>query len=331
MEKAKKERTAKGNKTVRFIVLQLIFVILGLTGFFSGTYAWFASSASASATAGSFQVVAPPEVGFELYYLDNFTDGESQTKPGNFNVLAHSFSGYYSEYSVASFVAVNFEGNAVTPRYYTENGTPITPKADAASCTQIGEGYIDNEGHLQVLSATSPERVFTLGYIRSPVNIQNLWPAYRLTYALKISSGAMTKFSLQSWSENTNPDILTDEDQVIRLSWATNIYGGAFNAASMAAGFALYHAALIRAENPLSDVFLYNEQSTVYGGGCDIATNPGTPGANEYTFVFFTIEFSNANTTFYERLSNGKYHKTTSGNSNCYQTLSFANMIFSLQ
>lgn len=44
-----------------------------------------------------------------------------------------------------------------------ENGSSITMKANESACTTIGDAYIDSNGHLKVLNATSPSKTYTDG------------------------------------------------------------------------------------------------------------------------------------------------------------------------
>ncbi len=52
------------------------------------------------------------------------------------------------------------------------DGTSITVKANGTSCTEIGDGYIDANGHLQILTSISPNVFTDAGEIRGPQGLQ---------------------------------------------------------------------------------------------------------------------------------------------------------------
>jgi len=49
-----------------------------------------------------------------------------------------------------------------------DDGTSVRIMPDAASCVALGDGYIDNEGHLQVLTSLSPRTFVDCGEIKGP-------------------------------------------------------------------------------------------------------------------------------------------------------------------
>lgn len=49
-----------------------------------------------------------------------------------------------------------------------DQGTGLNIKATEAACTQVGDGYIDTNGHLQVLDSVSPRHFTDAGLIRGP-------------------------------------------------------------------------------------------------------------------------------------------------------------------
>lgn len=49
-----------------------------------------------------------------------------------------------------------------------EDGTSISVKSSEAECTKIGDGYIDESGHLQILSSLSPRTFKDAGEIKGP-------------------------------------------------------------------------------------------------------------------------------------------------------------------
>ena len=88
--------------------------IFSLASVFTGTYAWFASSNTVTATGASITVVAPEQLDFEMYYLSSFTDDESVSHPGNQNPTTSYFSGYHLDYEDATFTQIVFEDGLVT-------------------------------------------------------------------------------------------------------------------------------------------------------------------------------------------------------------------------
>ena len=82
-----------------------------------------------------------------------------------------------------------------------------------------------------------------------------------------------------------------------------------------------------------NDVFEYSEAEPLVGPVevIDVVDDITAPGSGEEIIVFFTIEFSNASSTFYKlNKETGFYNKNEAGNSNCYEGLSFSKLEFSL-
>lgn len=266
-------------------------IIFSLAAAFSGTIAWFSKERAATVTAGSFQVVAPEGTPCELYYLEEFTDEEENTKPGNYNPAIHYFSGYEVDYDDATFTQV-------TPAEQEENNQE------------------ENEEENEVLD---------------PTDIRHLWPAHKLTFAL-VTSG-ISALTITDWAE-TQGLAKTSEQQYVQLSWAIDIYGYAYNVtasgntpADIASVYDDY-----RGEEK-SDVFNYSEVEPATGQFEELAVveDIDAPESGERTIVFFTIEFSNAPSTFYRfNKTTGFYNKDVTGNSNCYEGLSFSRLEFSL-
>ena len=256
-------------------------IIFSLAAAFSGTIAWFSKERAATVTAGSFQVVAPEGVNCELYYLEEFTDEEDHTQPGNYNPTIHYYSGYEVDYDDATFTTVESE-------------------------------YEEDEPN--------------------PKDIRHLWPAHKLTFAI-VSEGNINALSITDWAE-TQGLAKTSEQQYVQLSWAIDIYGYAYNVtasgdtpADIASVFDQYRI------QEKSDVFEYSEEEPATGPfeDIDVVDNISAPGSGERTIVFFTIEFSNAPSTFYTlNKTTGFYNKDVTGNSNCYEGLSFSRLEFSL-
>ena len=167
----------------------------------------------------------------------------------------------------------------------------------------------------------------------TPLNISNLWPAHRLTFAIVITSGDLNDFSIISWGEETDNDIKIDAETNVSLSWAINIYGKAYddipeqanNALTAAYGFDHSYK-----NETLADVFTYVEDGT---------TDPELPAKiddvslaeeqDELTVVYFTIEFDNSEETFYS-FDGNYYYQDDDGDSNCYKGLSLTDLTFKL-
>ena len=173
-----------------------------------------------------------------------------------------------------------------------------------------------------------------------PTGINHLWPAHKLTYAIVVTSGTLRGFNLDSWGEVTSPNVLTqvnDEDVRVSLSWAINIYGGAYYVTStedvlddIATGFADYNDDL--EDSTLTDKFTYSQTNIAPEtkpsiNVCDSIT--GTAGESKRVVLYFSIEFSDDSSTYYT-YSNPYYVKDTLGNSNCYEKLSLTGLSFKL-
>ena len=219
------------------------------------------------------------------------------TKDGNYNSIASIFSGYESTSTNAVFEKVLFD----------EDGVVVDSQGDA----------VDNEDN--------------------PTMINQLWPAHRLTYAIVITGGDVSKFSLTSWDEETDTNIKTTNNDLVSLSWAINMYGSAQTVTStnnvlndISTGFASYAAAT------LTDRFNYSQASPAPAQHTSIDILPTiTCGQeNQRTIIYFSIEFSDDSDTFYalDNITNGVsyYSKDTSGNSNCYEKLSLKDLVFKL-
>ena len=101
------------SKKINTIVLSTGVVIFSLAAAFSGTIAWFNTTKAATVNAGTFTVVAPEGVNYDLYYLDHFLDEEENTQPGNFNPSpsVNLFTGYEIDYANAVFTKVTYNQN----------------------------------------------------------------------------------------------------------------------------------------------------------------------------------------------------------------------------
>ena len=280
------------------IVGATLTTIFSLFSVFAGTLAWFASNSTVTASAGSVSVKAPDGVNFDLYYLHHFAIDQSTNKDGNYNSTISAYSGYENAASNAVFEKVLLDENGVV---------------------------VDNQGD-------------PVSEAENPTVINHLWPAHRLTYAVVITEGVIRNFSLDSWDEETNNAIKTkdanENDVLISLSWAINIYGSAYHVTStndviadIGTGFTSFAAAT------LTDAFNYSQASPAPNPHTALPIIPTISAGQETerTIVYFSIEFSNNSDTFYSlNTETGYYAKSTSGNSNCYESLILKDLIFKL-
>lgn len=290
---------AKRNFRTRLkIVGATLTAVFSLFSVFTATLAWFASNSFVTASAGSVSIKAPEGVNFDLYYLHHFAIDQSTNKDGNYNSNISAYSGYETASSNAVFekILLNEDGVVVD-----NQGTPVSEA-------------------------------------QNPTMINHLWPAHRLTYAIVITEGHVNSFSLDSWDEETNNSVKTkdanENDVLVSLSWAINIFGSAHSVtatndviADIGTGFASYATAT------LTDVFNYSQASPAPNPHTSLSVIPSiTAGQDsERTIVYFSIEFSNDSDTFYMLNSEtGYYAKSTSGNSNCYESLILKDLIFKL-
>ena len=175
-----------------------------------------------------------------------------------------------------------------------------------------------------------------------PTAIDHLWPAHKLTYAIVINSGTLNSFALSSWDEVTLPTVLTQvnsEDVEISLSWAINMYGGAYYVTStasvtddIATGFVDYNDDVD--DGTLVDKFTYSQTNIAPAVKPSISilnSISGTAGENKRVVLYFSIEYSDDSSTYYKKNSNNNYYvKDTLGNSNCYENLSLTDLEFML-
>ena len=299
------------------IVAATATVIFTLLTVFTSTIAWFSTKASATVSGGSFTVKPVSGIQYDLYYLDHFVDSEDETinYDGNCNVTYSIYSGYEKAQGTPVFECIHFN--------------------DAGQIVNSQNEVIDNPA-------------------LNPTNINNLWPAHRLTYAIVIYSGDFQSFSLESWTDNRNQDVVARKDNgttvQISLSWATNLYGAAFNVAKsyqnaeedveseLATGFASY----INPQASLADAMGYSQDNDVTNPKPVLpitSTAPGTPTSSQRQILYFSIEFDDSDSTYYQLQyddSNSSqppvpyYVKNTSGNSNCYKGLSLSDLVFRL-
>lgn len=279
------------------IVGATVTVLFSLFSFFTGTLAWFTNNNTVNATGSSVTVKAPDGVNFDLYYLHHFVIDQSTNKDGNYNSIIDAYSGYENAISNAVF----------EPVLYNENGQVVD---------NLGVVVDDND---------------------NPMMVNHLWPAHRLTYAIVITSGDVSRFSLDSWGEETEDTVMTTNDSLVSLSWAINIFSASYAVTAtnnilsdISTGFTSYAAA------NLNDTFTYSEASPapVQHQAINVLPSISDAEEGERVIVYFSIEFSDDSDTYYtlDNITDGisYYMKSTSGNSNCYERLSLKDLVFKL-
>lgn len=281
------------------IVAATATVIFTLLTAFTSTIAWFSTKTSVEVSGGTFTVKNTHGIQYDLYYLDHFVVNESN-KDGNFNTVVNLHSGYEVSTANAVFNKINFD----------EDGNVI----------DNNQNVVSND--------------------LNPTNISHLWPAHKLTYAIVITSGTLNSFSLESWDEETDEDVKTKDNQnndvLISLSWAINLYGAAYNvtktndeAADVASGFASNYRSAV-----LSDTFTYSQASPAPLPKPAIEVVDSVSGVSSDAtrqILYFSIEFDDSSNTYYELDTEDDYYtKSVDGNSNCYENLILKDLVFTL-
>ncbi len=281
------------------IVSATATVIFTLATAFTSTIAWFSTKTSVEVSGGTFSVKNTSGIEYELYYLDHFVVA-GDNKDGNFNTVVNTHSGYEVAAANPVFYKINFD----------ENGN-----------------VIDNEQNV-----VSDEL--------NPTNISHLWPAHKLTYAIVIETGNLTNFTLESWDEETDADTKTkdnqDQDVLISLSWAINLYGAAYNvtktnneAVDVATGFTSNYSSAV-----LSDRFTYSQASPapLPKQAINVVNSvSGQSSDSTRQVLYFSIEFDDSDSTYYELDDDDAYYtKSADGNSNCYENLILKDLVFKL-
>ena len=292
-------KKTRKNTIITKIAVATFIAVFSLASAFAGTIAWFSSTSSATVTGGSFTVQTPTGIQFELYHLIGFdtNDDGSSDKDGN--------------YSHGAFIGYETVPNP---------GKALFEKVD----------FEDVRGN--------------------PTNITHLWPAHRLTYAMLLPGGNYNSFTLKSWEEDVeegysfptakimdpeNPETALDTSTV-SLTWATNIYSKTYGVTStgntdqnilndISTGFNSF-------KNETTDKFTFSQVvSPAVNPSAPVQIATGTEGQGTRVVLYFSIEFSNDASTFYNLSSDGSYYyKDENGNSNCYKRLSLFNLVFNL-
>ena len=234
--------------------------------------------------------------------------------------------------SVATPPDVNFELFYLSS--FTD-GNSDTQDGNLNTTTNINSGYeVDYE------NATFTEIDMENLPTPNPTDIRHLWPAHKLTFAVTVDSGEASKLSLVDWTETagTEGTPRISAEQYVRLSWAIDIYGAAYSVTATnnkAADIATaYRTSYFGATK--NDVFTYSQSNlapTSDKPELEVVSSIPNVSAGNRIVVFFTIEFSNASSTFYRYNSATDYYvqDSVNGNSNCYESLSLYGLNFALK
>ena len=181
----------------------------------------------------------------------------------------------------------------------------------------------------------------------NPTNIEQLWPAHQLTYALVVTTGKFHSFVLNDWAETRNDNTNKISASVdVSLSWAINIYGAAFEFSTkdeneqdiaeidiVNSGFASYTDPNLT----LTDVFDYAPITESHTANpfmpVSVASNDSISEQTSGTVfvIYFSILFDNSSSTFYSyNEADHFYYQDNNGDSNCYKGLSISRLSFVL-
>lgn len=179
----------------------------------------------------------------------------------------------------------------------------------------------------------------------SPVSVDELWPAHRLTFAAVITSGVAKNFNLLECDGGISSSIYalthdaeTDEDILspVSLLWAIDIKGKCYFADTPEDAYEDYRRDYDGLDD-CCDVVEGEKASFPQSIASGVAAGSGA-----YQIFLFSIEFSNSPETFYSPI---EYQETptpvesrdyveedsATGNSNCYENLTLAHLSFELE
>ena len=215
------------------------------------------------------------------------------------------------------------------------DGNSDTQDGNLNTTTNINSGY-----EVDYQNATFTEIDMDNLPTPNPTDIQHLWPAHKLTFAVTIDSGEANKLSLTDWTETAGtvgtPKV--SAEQYVRLSWAIDIYGAAYSVTatnSKATDIATaYRTSYFGAAK--TDVFNYSQSNlapTSDKPELDVVGSIPSISAGNRVIVFFTVEFSNASSTYYRYDTATDYYvlDSVNGNSNCYESLSLTGLSFAIK
>lgn len=177
----------------------------------------------------------------------------------------------------------------------------------------------------------------------SETSISHLWPAHKLTFAIAVTSGTLAGFNLDSWAETVSLTAVSKLSTLgatytnVHFSWAVNIYGAAYSLtlgndvpSALATGWSQYK------QLAKADRFNYSQDDVtiVDSSNTPASMLTGSVPANA-NVVYFTIEFSNASSTWYSFVDRDqdkdRYVKDpVLGNSNCYEGLTLRELKFGI-
>lgn len=171
----------------------------------------------------------------------------------------------------------------------------------------------------------------------NPTVTSDIWPAHKLTYAIVITGGSVSNFTLEDWGEVTSEDVKIDANTYVSIAWATDIYGGMYLVNStaneindVASGYSNYMS-----DDDLEDAFVFDEDEhliPVNKTPINIFSTNIVETVGKRRILYFTIEFSNASSTYYQyNKTTTYYEKSINGNSNCYQNLYLTDLQFALK
>lgn len=156
----------------------------------------------------------------------------------------------------------------------------------------------------------------------SPTNTSYLWPNFQLSYALvfkPIRTGTYT-FKLKSWKSEESKDKLVEEGKGIKLSWAIKMYAYADKVEDDKNLFSSAES-YFKSTNT-DDFFKDKDDETKEQSGQTYEVSD----TSKFVVVYFSIEFSNDSSTYYEKNETDVYwcqKNDSSTQSMCYENLTF--------
>ncbi len=230
------------------------------------------------------------------------------TAKRNVDVLASGFEVTLPPHQEASFYYLNANYNTNLNEY---SGYEVQKLSDKAK-----------SGYTKIEDATTTQK---------PTSTQYIWPNHQLTYAIVFApykTGNYT-FRLNAWSEDVSKTkIVKDKNVGLRLSYAIDMYAQIYD----------YDESFSKSKDFLSDSTLQSKFTStpdqVAEQKIDFFSEKIEDTSNAKV-IFFTVLFSNASSTFYEKdsssigtdsSSNVEYYvqkNSSTEESNCYEGLKF--------
>lgn len=193
------------------------------------------------------------------------------------------------------------------------------------------------KGYTGTLTDTTVTNVehFTVCESFSDLNsVSNLWPGYKMSFAIYCTAVSKTKGTLTLSSFNAGADenrLDKDYDndtyltKYIDFARALNFYTGYSTSATFSVGS--------------TDKFAYSSSNVITSAELVGSTEIGATAASTAMYFFITIKFDDSDTTYYKEYKEAEctnevettptsgtryFKKHTSGNSNCYENLTFS-------